>query len=103
MIPLILKAGRDESARRRHPWLFSGAVAEARGDGSDGVAEGVDALGEVLARGSYSPDSQIVARLWSFGEGPIHSSLFQSRLSQSPPFPHPSGPPAPTPTPPLQP
>ena len=83
MIRLILKPGRDESARRRHPWLFSGAVAEARGDGSDGVAEVVDARGEVLGRGSYSPDSQIVARLWTFGERPIDSSLFQSRFAQS--------------------
>ena len=83
MIRLILKPGRDESARGRHPWLFSGAVAEARGDGSDGVAEAVDARGEVLGRGSYSPDSQIVARLWTFGERPIDSSLFQSRFAQS--------------------
>src|SRR5437016_4478219 len=83
MIRLILKPGRDESVRRRHPWLFSGAVAEASGDGSDGVAEVVDARGEVLGRGSYSPDSQIVARLWDFGERPVDSSLFQSRFAQS--------------------
>jgi 23S rRNA (cytosine1962-C5)-methyltransferase len=83
MIRLILKPGRDESVRRRHPWLFSGAVAEARGDGSDGVAEVVDTRGEVLGRGSYSPESQIVARLWTFGERPIDFSLFQSRFAQS--------------------
>src|SRR5712692_6080463 len=83
MIRLILKPGRDESVRRRHPWLFSGAVAEARGDGSDGVAEVVDAGGEILGRGSYSPDSQIVARLWTFGERPIDSSLFQARFAQA--------------------
>jgi 23S rRNA (cytosine1962-C5)-methyltransferase len=83
MIRLILKSGRDQSVRRRHPWLFSGAVAEARGDGSDGIAEVVDARGEILGRGSYSPDSQIVVRLWTFGERPIDSSLFQSRFAQS--------------------
>jgi 23S rRNA (cytosine1962-C5)-methyltransferase len=83
MIHLILKPGRDESVRRRHPWLFSGAVAQARGDGSDGVAEVVDSGGEILGRGSYSPDSQIVARLWTFGERPIDSSLFQSRFAQA--------------------
>jgi 23S rRNA (cytosine1962-C5)-methyltransferase len=83
MIRLILKPGRDASVRRHHPWLFSGAVAGARGDGSDGVAEVVDAGGEILGRGSYSPDSQIVARLWAFGERPIDSSLFQSRFAQS--------------------
>jgi 23S rRNA (cytosine1962-C5)-methyltransferase len=83
MIRLVLKPGRDASVRRRHPWLFSGAVGRALGDGSDGVAEVVDAGGEILGRGSYSPDSQIVARLWTFGERPIDSSLFQSRFAQS--------------------
>ena len=83
MIRLILKPGRDQSVRRRHPWLFSGAVAEARGDGSDGAAEVFDSGGEILGRGSYSPDSQIVARLWTFGERPIDSSLFQSRFERA--------------------
>jgi len=83
MIRLVLKPGRDASVRRRHPWLFSGAIAEARGDGFDGVAEVIDARGEVLGRGSYSPDSQIVVRLWTFGERPIDFSLFQSRFAQS--------------------
>ena len=58
---------------RRHPWLFSGAVASAEGDGSDGHAEVCDAAGRLLARGAYSPGSQIVARLWTFrsgGDGP---------------------------------
>jgi 23S rRNA (cytosine1962-C5)-methyltransferase len=83
MIRLVLKPGRDASVRRRHPWLFSGAVAGASGDGSDGVAEVVDARGEVLGCGSYSPDSQIVARLWTLGERPIDFSLFQSRFAQA--------------------
>jgi 23S rRNA (cytosine1962-C5)-methyltransferase len=66
MIRLRLKKGREASVDRRHPWLFSGAVASGDGDGSDGVAEVVDSAGQVRAHGSFSPGSQIVARLWTF-------------------------------------
>jgi 23S rRNA (cytosine1962-C5)-methyltransferase len=80
MIRLRLKPGREESVLRRHPWLFSGAVASQDGDGSDGRAEVLDSRGRVLARGAYSPDSQIVARLWSFGERPLDADLFAERF-----------------------
>ena len=66
MIRLYLRAGREVSVGRRHPWLFSGAVASREGDGSDGHAEVLDAGGKPRARGCYSPESQILARLWTF-------------------------------------
>ncbi len=80
MIRLRLKPGREASVVRRHPWLFSGAVASSEGDGSDGVADVVDAQGRALARGSYSPESQIVARLWTFDGRPPDESLFRERF-----------------------
>ena len=81
MIRLTLKPGREASVLRRHPWLFSGAVASAEGDGSDGHAEIVDAGGRELARGAYSPDSQIVARLWSFDGRRPGPELFRERFA----------------------
>ncbi|HTY41901.1 MAG TPA: class I SAM-dependent rRNA methyltransferase [Thermoanaerobaculia bacterium] len=81
MIQLRLKPGRDESVRRRHPWLFSGAIARTDGDGSDGIAEVVDGSGRVLAHGAYSPDSQIVARLWTFGGRVPDGALFRERFA----------------------
>ncbi len=80
MIRLYLKAGRDESVRRRHPWLFSGAIARSEGDGSDGLAEVADAGGRVLAHGAYSPGSQIVARLWTFDGRVPGKDLFRERF-----------------------
>ncbi len=80
MIRLQLKPGRKASVIRRHPWLFSGAVGSRHGDGSDGVAEVVDSEGRALARGSYSPESQIVARLWTFDGRLPDASLFQERF-----------------------
>ena len=80
MIRLGLKPGREASVARHHPWLFSGALASRDGDGSDGHAEIVDFRGRALARGSYSPDSQIVARLWTFDGRLADASLFQERF-----------------------
>ncbi len=67
--------------RRRHPWLFSGAVARVEGDGSDGVAEVADAHGRILAHGAYSPDSQILARLWTFDGRVPDAALFRERFA----------------------
>ncbi|MBO7741876.1 MAG: class I SAM-dependent methyltransferase [Victivallales bacterium] len=64
---LILANKRDASLKRRHPWIFSGAVQKVEGDPQPG--ETVEIRGADmtwLARGSYSPDSQIRARVWTF-------------------------------------
>lgn len=89
MIRLVLKEGRDAALRRRHPWLFSGAVARTEkpsgadaADGADGAVEVFSASGERLASGAYSPESQIVARLWSFpGEQDPGPALFRERFA----------------------
>jgi 23S rRNA (cytosine1962-C5)-methyltransferase len=81
LIRLALKPGREESVLRRHPWIFSGAIASESGDGSDGRAEVVDAAGRPIARGAYSPHSQIVARLWSFDGRTPDLALFRERFA----------------------
>ena len=54
MIKIILKRGREESLRRFHPWVFSGAIAEVQGEPSEGDMVGVYASdGEFLAYGHY--------------------------------------------------
>ena len=69
MADLILKPGRERSLLRRHPWVFSGAVARLEGDPGSGACVAVRAThGEFLAWGAYSPASQIVARVWSWHE-----------------------------------
>ena len=80
LIRLTLKRGREESVLRRHPWLFSGAVASGEGDGTDGHAEVLDWQGRPLARGSFSPQSQIVARLWTFDGRMPGLDLFAERF-----------------------
>ena len=83
LIRLVLKPGRTVSVERRHPWLFSGAVARKEGDGSDGAAEILGPDGRRLAAGAYSEGSRIVARLWTFGEEapPPSAALFAERFA----------------------
>lgn len=67
MKAIVLKRGREKSVLRRHPWIFSGAIA--RVEGRPGTGETVDILaaeGALLARGAYSPESQISVRVLSF-------------------------------------
>jgi 23S rRNA (cytosine1962-C5)-methyltransferase len=64
---VILKKGREFSVLRRHPWIFSGAVAAL--EGTPGAGESVlvaDCAGVPLGWGAYSAESQIRVRMWSF-------------------------------------
>ncbi len=64
---LILKPGREKSLLRRHPWIFSGAVAEVKGEpGLGSTVDVCSASGDFLARAAYSPQSQIRARVWTW-------------------------------------
>ncbi len=67
MIPVLtLKAGKDQSARRFHPWIFSGAVASPVHDLQDGdVVQVCDAQGQALGTGHFQTGS-IMVRLFSF-------------------------------------
>jgi len=82
---VILKPGREKALLRRHPWVFSGAVAGV--EGNLGVGETVEVLGsdgEFLAHGAYSPQSQIRVRVWTWDSAEeIDQEFFRTRLNQS--------------------
>ncbi|MBL8517181.1 MAG: class I SAM-dependent methyltransferase [Betaproteobacteria bacterium] len=85
MHKIILKAGREKSLKRRHPWVFSGAVDRLQGSPGAGETVAVQSRdGEFLAWAGYSPDSQIVARAWSFREADtIDAGFFRRRIGES--------------------
>ncbi|MBM3151491.1 MAG: methyltransferase domain-containing protein [Chloroflexi bacterium] len=82
MPSLTLKPGREKSILRRHPWIFSGAVAGVDGDPAPGAT--VDLLsskGDFLARAAFSPSSQIRARAWTFDPAePVEAGFFRRRI-----------------------
>lgn len=84
MNKLILKPGREKSLRRRHPWIFSGAVARVTGAPSAGdTVELHSAGGEFLALAGYSPKSQIVARVWDWRRRDIDAGFFRERIRRA--------------------
>ena len=82
---LILKPGREKSLGRRHPWVFSGAVGRLEGSPSLGdTLEIRNAGGKFVAWGAFSPQSQIVARIWSWQEDePIGRELIYREVQRA--------------------
>jgi 23S rRNA (cytosine1962-C5)-methyltransferase len=80
---LRLKPGREKSLLRRHPWIYSGAIASQEGNLAAGETVAIqDSNGHFLAWGAYSPHSQIRARIWSWLETEqIDETFFRSRLA----------------------
>ena len=80
---ILLKTGRDYSLRRRHPWVFSGAIAGKRGEPQDGaVVEVLSAEGEYLATGHYHEES-IAVRAFSFKRGPIDQDFWNRQIAEA--------------------
>lgn len=66
---VTLKAKRDESIRRMHPWVFSGGIKNIQGQPEAGDWVQVAAnKGAVLGWGHYTPNASIAVRMLSFTE-----------------------------------
>ncbi len=80
MKKIFLKPGREKSLKRRHLWIFSGAVGRVEnGINSGDTVEVCDASGKYLATASYSATSQISGRVWSFDRNEVIDGEFFSR------------------------
>ncbi|HSM98303.1 MAG TPA: class I SAM-dependent methyltransferase [Gallionella sp.] len=82
---ILLKAGREKSLLRRHPWIFSGAIERVDGAPASGDTLPVrDDAGNFLAWAAYNPDSQITARVWSWRETEtVDTDFFRRRISNA--------------------
>jgi 23S rRNA (cytosine1962-C5)-methyltransferase len=82
---VVIKAGREASLLRRHPWVFSGAVARLIGQPGEGETVQVQtADGRTLAVGAYSPVSQIRVRVWDNNPSTIvDADFFKRRIGQA--------------------
>ncbi|MBI5658043.1 MAG: class I SAM-dependent rRNA methyltransferase [Nitrosomonadales bacterium] len=82
---IFLKADREKSLLRRHPWIFSGAIGSVEGAPAGGDTVDVrSARGAFLGRAAYNAQSQIAARVWSWQEEhAIDADFFRGRISRS--------------------
>ena len=79
---VILKRGKEESLKRFHPWVFSGAIARM-----DKVEEGdlvtvYDHEGNLIGNGHFQIGS-IAVRILSFDDTEIDANFFLRRLSEA--------------------
>jgi len=80
---LILKPEREKSLNRRHPWIFEGAVEKEMGKPRIGsTVDIISNSGQWLAKGAYSPHSQIRARVWTFNKDvTIDNTFFNNKIN----------------------
>ena len=77
---VILKRGKEESLRRFHPWVFSGAIQRA----DDGIEEGekvrvLTENGDFIAVG-HAQAGSIAVRVLSFSDVAIDDAFWEQRL-----------------------
>lgn len=83
MKKIFLKKNKDESLKRFHPWVFSGAIERM----DDGIDEGelvrvFNAAGQYVATGHYQIGS-IAVRVLTFDDEDIDSRFWNARLTSA--------------------
>lgn len=81
---VILKSGKDQSLRRYHPWVFSGAIKKIKGkDPAEGdIVSVYDNKDEFLGRGHYQKGT-IAVRILTFDSLEIDANYWQDRIKRA--------------------
>ena len=78
---VFLKPGKEESLRRFHPWVFSGAIHSIEGEPEEGeVVKVFTANKEFIAVGHYQIGS-IAVRVLSFVDEPIDFDFWKRKIA----------------------
>ena len=83
MASVILKKSADSFIKRKHPWIFSGAIEKVEGNPSNGGTVQIFTSNKTLVGcGSFSPSSQIRVRVWSSDpKEKIDEDFFRKNIS----------------------
>ena len=83
MNKIFLKAGKDKSLFRYHPWVFSGAIARMEGQPQEGeIVKVYNQENRFLAVGHYQIGS-IAVRILSFKEQEINYDFWKERINSA--------------------
>ena len=79
-IKIVLKSGKEQSLRRFHPWVFSGAIKKIYGNPAEGdLVDIFDNKDTFLAVGHYQPSS-IAVRILSFKQETPDINFFREKI-----------------------
>jgi 23S rRNA (cytosine1962-C5)-methyltransferase len=82
-IKIVLKSGKEQSVRRFHPWIFSGAIKKMYGDPAEGdLVDVFDNKDTFLAVGHYQPSS-IAVRILSFEQVTPDIDFFREKIKMA--------------------
>lgn len=83
-IRVILKSGKDQSLRRFHPWVFSGAIKKIKGDTpvEGDVVSVYDNKDEFLGKGHYQKGT-IAVRILTFQDIPIDKAFWKVKIEKA--------------------
>jgi 23S rRNA (cytosine1962-C5)-methyltransferase len=77
---VILSSGKDQSLRRFHPWVFSGAIKKIKGPVQNGdIVEVYSNKDEYLGTGHYQEGS-IAIRVFSFEQGDYGAEFWANKI-----------------------
>jgi len=80
---IVLKKGREASAKRFHPWIFSGAIYSTEGNPADGNwVEVKDSANKTLGFGHFQKGTITVRLLTFTGESPT-SSIYLDKIMKA--------------------
>lgn len=83
MIHITLRHGKEQSVKRLHPWIFSGAIANLSGLPNEGdLVQVYSADKEFLAIGHYQKSS-IAVRILSFEDIAIDQNFWNERIASA--------------------
>jgi 23S rRNA (cytosine1962-C5)-methyltransferase len=82
-VKIVLKSGKEQSVKRFHPWIFSGAIKKIYGDPAEGdLVDVFDNKDNFLAVGHYQPSS-IAVRVLSFEKVEPDLGFFRARIKNA--------------------
>lgn len=78
---IFLAKGRDEAVKRRHPWVFSGAIHKVEGKPEDGdLVHVLDIKGNYLGTG-HACTGSIAVKMFHFGPGKPEGNFWENKLA----------------------
>ncbi len=72
---VVLKPGKEKSLLKRHPWIFSGAIASLPLVENGEVFSVFSSTGEFLAKGYFHGQNSISGRVLTFSDQPVEEAL----------------------------
>ena len=81
--PIILSSGKDQSLKRFHPWVFSGAIKKIKGPVQEGdLVDVFSNKDEYLGTGHYAQGS-IAVRMVTFQQQEINAEFWKEKVRKA--------------------